>query len=101
MAFFFYIVQREANSSLTFGGKKKLLSLGTYPETRLKDARTKRDEARQLLADAIDPAENRKVKKQARADLAANSYQPNAPIFASKTITTNKNRRIIAGIKNV
>lgn len=34
-----------------FGGKEKLLSLGTYPEVSLSDAREKRDQARKLLAD--------------------------------------------------
>ncbi|HZX70533.1 MAG TPA: Arm DNA-binding domain-containing protein, partial [Rhodanobacter sp.] len=29
-----------------YGGKEKRLSLGTYPDTRLKDAREKRDAAR-------------------------------------------------------
>jgi integrase len=58
-----------------FGGKEKLLSLGTYPDIGLKDARQKRDDARRLLADAIDPGENRKARKQARTDLAANSFE--------------------------
>lgn len=58
-----------------FGGKEKLLSLGTYPDIGLKDARQRRDDARRLLADAIDPGENRKARKQARTDLAANSFE--------------------------
>jgi len=58
-----------------FDGKEKLLSLGTYPDVGLKDARAKRDAARKLLADGIDPGEQRKARKQARADLAANSFE--------------------------
>ncbi|MGE5467491.1 MAG: tyrosine-type recombinase/integrase, partial [Ignavibacteria bacterium] len=58
-----------------YGGKEKLLSLGTYPEISLKGAREKRDDARKLLADGVDPGENRKAKKQARADLDANSFE--------------------------
>jgi len=38
-----------------FDGKEKLLSLGVYPDTGLKDARDKRDAARKLLGDDIDP----------------------------------------------
>ena len=38
-----------------FGGKAKMLSLGIYPDVRLKDARVRRDAARKLLADGIDP----------------------------------------------
>ncbi len=38
-----------------FGGKEKRLSLGTYPDTGLADARDKRDAARKLLAADVDP----------------------------------------------
>ncbi len=70
-----------------FGGKEKRLSLGVYPDVTLagrkdKDsgasidgARDKRDNARQLLADGIDPGENRKALKATRADRAANSFE--------------------------
>ena len=58
-----------------FDGKEKLLSLGTYPDTSLKDARTRRDDARKLLADGVDPGENRKAVKAARQVRAANSFE--------------------------
>lgn len=70
-----------------FAGKEKRLSLGVYPEVPLagrKDkapgrwidgARDKRDKARQLLAEGIDPGEFRKTSKVARADRAANSFE--------------------------
>lgn len=58
-----------------FDGKEKLLSLGIYPDTRLKDARIRRDEARKLLADGVDPGENRKAVKAARQERAANSFE--------------------------
>lgn len=41
----------------------------------LKKARERRNAARKLLADAIDPGENRKAQKAARADRAANSFE--------------------------
>ncbi len=50
-----------------FGGKEKLLAFGVYPETGLKDARDKRDEARKQLAQGIDPGENRKAMKAAQS----------------------------------
>lgn len=50
------------------GGKEKLLSLGTYPEVGLKDARAKRDEARKLLAAGVNPSEARKAKKAAQSE---------------------------------
>ncbi|HEV2607453.1 MAG TPA: integrase arm-type DNA-binding domain-containing protein, partial [Xanthomonadaceae bacterium] len=57
------------------GGKEKLLSLGTYPDTSLADARAKRDEARKLLAAGVDPSEHRKAERIAGADRAANSLE--------------------------
>ncbi len=58
-----------------FDGKEKLLSLGVYPDVGLKDARARRDAARKLLAEDVDPGENRKAQKSARADRAANSFE--------------------------
>lgn len=49
--------------SYRFNGKQKQLSLGTYPDTGLKDAREKHAEARKLLAKGIDPSESRKAEK--------------------------------------
>lgn len=50
-----------------WGGKEKLLALGTYPDTSLKKARKKRDDARELLDDGIDPMAQRRAEKAARA----------------------------------
>lgn len=58
-----------------FGGVEKLLSLGVYDEVSLKKARDRRDEARTLIADGIDPSQHRKAAKSARADRAANSFE--------------------------
>lgn len=46
-----------------FGGKQKMLALGVYPEVSLADARARRDEARKLLANSIDPGDKRKMIK--------------------------------------
>ncbi len=56
-------------------GKEKLLSYGPYPETSLKDARQKRDEARKLIAGGVDPGEQKKAAKAAREALAANCLE--------------------------
>jgi len=58
-----------------FDGKQKRLSLGTYPDTGLKEAREKRQEARRLLATGVDPSENRKAKKAAGSGNIANSFE--------------------------
>lgn len=67
-----------------FEGKAKRLSLGVYPDAPLKDARDRRDTARKLLPDGIDPSENRKAQKLARADSAANSFEIVAREWLSK-----------------
>lgn len=46
-----------------FGGKEKMLALGKYPEISLADARARRDEARKLLANGVDPSESKKAVK--------------------------------------
>jgi integrase len=51
----------------SFDGKRKTLSLGTYPDTGLALARRKADEARKLLAEGTDPSDARKASKAARA----------------------------------
>ncbi|HEX7342165.1 MAG TPA: integrase arm-type DNA-binding domain-containing protein [Rhodanobacteraceae bacterium] len=58
-----------------FMGKEKRLSLGTYPDTSLADARAKRDAARKLLAAGVDPGEQRKAEKAAGLEAAANSFE--------------------------
>lgn len=56
-------------------GKRNTLSLGTYPDTGLADAREKRDTARKLLAAGVDPSEHRKAEKAAGVERAANSFE--------------------------
>jgi integrase len=45
------------------GGKRKTLSLGTYPDTSLKAARAKADDYRKLIAAGTDPSDTRKAAK--------------------------------------
>jgi integrase len=58
-----------------FGGKEKLLALGAYPALSLKDARQRRDDARKLLAQDIDPGDNRKAQKSAALARKADSFE--------------------------
>lgn len=51
-------------------GKRKTLSMGTYPNTNLKDARDSSAAARKLLAAGVDPGEQRKAAKAASSDRA-------------------------------
>ena len=58
-----------------FGGKEKRFSLGVYPHVTLKQARERRDEAKKLLANGIDPSVQRKASNAAVTERAANSFE--------------------------
>ena len=58
-----------------FNDKEKLLSFGEYPIVSLKDARTKRNEAKKLLADGIDPSRHKKEMKNAALLAEANTFE--------------------------
>lgn len=77
-----------------FLGKRKTLSLGVYPDVSLKMARERRDEARQHIANGVDPAELRKHKKQQAIARRANSFEAVALEWISgrKEIWTKKHR---------
>lgn len=45
-------------------GRRKTLSLGTYPDTSLALARQKADEFRQLIAQGLDPSDVRKTERK-------------------------------------
>ena len=49
--------------------------MGVYDDVTLAKARVKRDEARKLLADGIDPGEYRKIMKQVPDERSANSFE--------------------------
>jgi integrase len=51
-----------------FRGKEKLISLGPYPYVSLKRAREKREEARTLIVEGIDPALKRRAEKLAQGE---------------------------------
>lgn len=50
----------------TFHGRRNVLSLGTYPDVTLAQARRLADDARRALAGGLDPSSQRKTEKAAR-----------------------------------
>ncbi|MEJ8863056.1 tyrosine-type recombinase/integrase [Pseudomonas jessenii] len=73
-------------------GKEKKLALGTYPIVGLQQARQRRDEARKLLAEGVDPSAAKKATKQAQQAaaltfefLAREWFAYNAPRWAEST----------------
>ena len=59
-----------------FAGKQKTLALGVYPTVSLAKARQRRDKARELLADGVDPSTAKKGEKQAQVCLLYTSPSP-------------------------
>jgi integrase len=85
-----------------FDGKENRMSLGVYPNVSLKDARARRDEARKLLASGVDPSENRKAQKLARADGIANSFEVVAREWFAKhspTWAANHSRGLLSRLE--
>jgi integrase len=77
-------------------GREKLLGLGAYPDVPLKRAREKRDAARQLLADGIDPSIKRRAEKLAQADtleaIAREWFEKKASSLSAGTLKRDLDR---------
>jgi integrase len=76
-------------------GKEKLISFGAYPDVPLIRAREKRDEARRLLADGIDPSEHRKTHQAMRAEVNANTFEYIAREWYSKQLRSWSSRQAV------
>lgn len=82
-----------------FEGREKMLSFGAFPQVTLAQARKKRDDARSLLADGTDPAQQRRDDKIAAAIAASNTFGTIAAEYierlqregaAASTVSKNK-----------
>ena len=87
-------------------GKEQLLSLGIFPDVGLKDARKRRDAARELIARGINPAFEKKKAAIAASIGAANTFKAVADEFIAKrereglkTITTDKARWLLSQLE--
>ena len=85
-----------------FAGRENMLTFGAFPTISLATARTKRDEARRLLADGSDPGVKRKLDKIAAATAAQNTfgavvteYLANMAATGASEKTINKNRWLL------
>jgi len=58
-----------------FLGKRKTLAVGVYPAVSLKDARIKLREAKECLANGIDPGYKKKTDRRAKEIEAENSFK--------------------------
>jgi len=57
-----------------YAGKEKKLSIGRYPDVSLKEARRRRDEAREMLANGLNPEEQKRLRRAAAAQSAAMTF---------------------------
>ena len=65
----------------THASKRKTLALGVYPEVSLSKARKRREEARELLAEGLDPSAAKKAEKLATRVAAVNTFEAVAREF--------------------
>jgi integrase len=71
-----------------FDGKQKTLALGVYPAVSLAKARDRRKDARELLAEGVDPGKARIDDKQAKALASLNTFEVVARNWLAKTAAT-------------
>ncbi len=64
-----------------FSGKRKTLALGVYPETSIVKARKRREAARELLAEGLDPSAAKAEERQIQSAAAANTFEAVARDF--------------------
>lgn len=55
--------------------KRKTIALGAYPAVTLAEARQRREDAKKLLANGVDPGEMKKALKSTDKDIAANTFE--------------------------
>ena len=67
-------------------GKEKLLSIGSYPEISLMEARAKRDEARKQIVKEKDPSETKQEKKLQGLISDGNTFSKIAEQYVAKLI---------------
>lgn len=80
-----------------FQGKEKLLSLGTYPQIGLAQARHRRDEAKALLAEGGDPSQQRKAQAEEVRQTEQGSFETVAEAWlAFKAATWAEDTRRMA-----
>ena len=56
-------------------GKENRISLGSYPEVSLKQARFKHFEFQVLRSEGVDPAEQKKARKQSHIDALDKNFE--------------------------
>jgi integrase len=71
-----------------FDGKEKRISLGVHPAVDLKKARSRTQEARQLIVDGVDPSEHKKAIRLASDREKQNSFEVIAREWCTRMMPT-------------
>ncbi|MBV1917473.1 MAG: integrase arm-type DNA-binding domain-containing protein [Sphingomonadaceae bacterium] len=86
-----------------FAGKEKKLSLGRYPDVSLKDARARRDEARTMIANGVDPSAVKQADALAAKLNAVTTFEAVAEEYLDKAsregraaVTIKKSRWLLS-----
>lgn len=82
-----------------FAGGQKVLAIGVYPATGLREAREAREEAKRLLADGKDPSLVKKLAKTAKAAASANTFDAVAAELLDKKRREAKAERTISKLE--
>ncbi|MCT7588979.1 tyrosine-type recombinase/integrase [Aliarcobacter butzleri] len=85
-----------------YGNKNLSMSFGIYPEVSLKEAREKREEARELLSKNINPISVKRIKRASEAltlDMIINEWLE-LRAKSSSEATIIQNRRMLNNITN-
>ena len=84
-------------------GKEKKLSIGVYPDISLKEARKRRDYAREQLATGIDPGTAKRDQAKALLEQASNTFKAVADDYLDKisrdgraAVTIGKSRWLLS-----
>ena len=82
-----------------FNGKQKTLAIGVFPDVSLKAAREKHKEARESLANDIDPSSQKKAMKAAKQSESDNNFEVVAREWVKtrgkKAVSTEKRQQAL------
>lgn len=82
-----------------FLGKEKLLSLGPYPAVSLAAARERREQAKKLLRDSIDPSAKRQDDRALLAEQAKETFSTLCEEFLSREAQKGKAAHTVAKLR--
>ena len=84
-------------------GKRKTLAIGVYPDMSLAEARDRREQARKLIANGVDPVAVKQAQKVASVALSENSFEIIAREWFAKHSPNwkeNHSSKILARLEN-